>query len=220
MQTSLLSDLDLAALLCSRVCHDVISPVGAITNGLELLEVEDDEAMRTMAMDLVRKSARQASAKLKFCRIAFGAAGSAGAVIDMGEAGDVAKAFVGEEKIRLDWQVPRENRPKQQVKLLLNMMLIAMGAIPRGGVVKAEAVDGGFLVRATGAGAKIFEKTEQVLKGTVQLEEIDARLIQPYYTKRLAEAAGLPLTMVIEGADVVVRAVAAATIAVPIAQAG
>jgi len=198
----------------------VISPVGAITNGLELLEVADDEAMRTMAMDLVRKSARQASAKLKFCRIAFGAAGSAGAIIDMGEAGDVAKAFVGEEKIRLDWQVPRENRPKQQVKLLLNMMLIAMGSIPRGGVVKAEAVEGGFLVRATGEGAKIFEKTEQVLKGTVQLEEIDARLIQPYYTKRLAEAAGLPLTMVIEGADVVVRAVAAATMAAPIAQAG
>jgi len=168
----------------------------------------------------VRKSARQASAKLKFCRIAFGAAGSAGAIIDMGEAGDVAKAFVGEEKIRLDWQVPRENRPKQQVKLLLNMMLIAMGSIPRGGVVKAEAVEGGFLVRATGEGAKIFEKTEQVLKGTVQLEEIDARLIQPYYTKRLAAAAGLPLTMVIEGADVVVRAVAAATMAAPIAQAG
>src|SRR5439155_1676322 len=82
---------------------------------------------RTMAMDLVRKSARQASAKLKFCRIAFGAAGSAGAIIDMGEAGDVAKAFVGEERLKLDWQVPREHRPKQQVKLLLKMMLIANG---------------------------------------------------------------------------------------------
>lgn len=220
MQPSLLSDLDLAALLCSRVCHDVISPVGAITNGLELLEVEDDEAMRAMAMDLVHKSARQASAKLKFCRIAFGAAGSAGAIIDMGEAGDVAKAFVGEEKIKLDWQVPRENRPKQQVKLLLNMMLIAMGCIPRGGIVKAEAVEGGFAIRASGEGAKIFEKTEQVLKGIVQLEEIDARLIQPYYAKRLAEAAGLPLSMAVDGADVVVSAIAAARSAAPMAQAG
>src|SRR5882672_11216705 len=97
---------DLAALLCSRVCHDVISPVGAITNGLELLDVEDDESMREMAMSLVRKSARQASAKLQFCRIAFGAAGSAGSIIDMGEAGDVAKAFVGDEKVKLDWQAP------------------------------------------------------------------------------------------------------------------
>jgi histidine phosphotransferase ChpT len=100
------------------------------------------------------------------------------------------------------------------------MMLIAMGCIPRGGVVKAEVVEGGFTVRATGEGAKIFEKTEQVLKGAVQLEEIDARLIQPYYAKRLAEAAGLPLSMMIEGADVVVRAVAVGEAAAPIAQAG
>ena len=107
-----MSDLDLAALLCSRVCHDVISPVGAIANGLEVLEDEDDENMKKMAMDLVRKSARQASAKLQFCRIAFGAAGSAGAMIDMGEAGDVARAFVGEEKVKLDWQAPRETRPE------------------------------------------------------------------------------------------------------------
>ena len=114
----------------------------------------------------------------------------------------------------------RENRPKQQVKLLLNMMLIAMGCIPRGGIVKAEAVEGGFTVRASGEGAKIFEKTDQVLKGEVQLEEIDARLIQPYYARRLAEAAGLPLALMIDGADVVVSAVAAAEATVPIAQAG
>jgi histidine phosphotransferase ChpT len=219
MHENLLSDLDLAALLCSRVCHDVISPVGAITNGLELLEVEDDESMRQMAMDLVRKSARQASAKLKFCRIAFGAAGSAGAMIDMGEAGDVAKAFVGEEKIRLDWQVPRENRPKLQVKLLLNMMLIAMSSIPRGGIVTVAAADEGFTVRASGEGAKIFEKTEHVLKGTAPLEEIDARLIQPYYARRLAEAAGLPLAMSLDGADVLVSAVARAEMA-PMARTG
>ncbi|MGE3830007.1 MAG: histidine phosphotransferase ChpT [Parvibaculaceae bacterium] len=213
MDAKLLSDLDLAALLCSRVCHDVISPVGAITNGLELLDVEDDANMREMAMDLVKKSARQASAKLQFCRIAFGAAGSAGSMIDLGEAGDVAKAFVGDEKIKLDWQVPRENRPKQQVKLLLNMMLVGMASIPRGGVVKAEATGTGFSVRATGEGARIFEKTAQVLSGNVNLEEIDARLIQPYYTKRLATAAGLPLSMTMDGADVVVRAQAAEAVA-------
>src|SRR5262245_4045784 len=167
-----LSDLDLAALLCSRVCHDVISPVGAITNGLELLDVEDDEAMREMAMGLVKKSARQASAKLQFCRIAFGAAGSAGSIIDMGEAGDVARAFVGEEKVKLDWQAPRENRPKQQVKLLLNMMLIGMASVPRGGTVTTLADGQGFVVRASGEGARINDKVEQVLAGTANLDEI------------------------------------------------
>ena len=88
-----LSDLDLAALLCSRVCHDVISPVGAIANGLELMDdPETDAEMKATALDMVRSSAKTATAKLKFCRIAFGASGSAGAHIDMGEAGETAKA--------------------------------------------------------------------------------------------------------------------------------
>ena len=140
MTEARLADLDLAALLCSRVCHDVISPVGAIANGLELYDdPEMDEETRQTALDMVRSSARTASAKLKFCRIAFGAAGSAGASIDMGEAGETAMAFVGSEKVKLDWLVPRENRPKQQVKLVLNMLLMAMAAVPRGGTVSRSS---------------------------------------------------------------------------------
>ena len=81
-----LSDLDLAALVSSRICHDIISPVGAIANGLELMDEETDQDMREQAMDLIRKSATQASAKLQFARLAFGAAGSAGAVIDLNDA--------------------------------------------------------------------------------------------------------------------------------------
>ena len=93
-----LSDIDLASLLCSRVCHDIISPVGAIANGLELMDdPETDTAMKATALDMVRNSAKTATAKLKFCRIAFGASGSAGAHIDLGEAGEIAKAFVGAE---------------------------------------------------------------------------------------------------------------------------
>ncbi|MFL6803529.1 MAG: histidine phosphotransferase, partial [Xanthobacteraceae bacterium] len=81
-----LDSLDLAALLCSRVCHDLISPVGAIVNGLEVLEDDNDESTKNFALDLIKKSARQASARLQFCRLAFGAAGSAGAQIDLGDA--------------------------------------------------------------------------------------------------------------------------------------
>ena len=82
--------LDLAALLCSRVCHDLISPVGAIVNGLEVMEEDKDEETKVFALDLIKKSAKQASAKLQFCRLAFGAAGSAGAQIDLGDAEKVA----------------------------------------------------------------------------------------------------------------------------------
>jgi histidine phosphotransferase ChpT len=202
----ILSDLDLAALLCSRVCHDVISPVGAITNGLELLEVEDDESMREMAMDLVKKSAKQASAKLQFCRIAFGAAGSAGSMIDMGEAGDVARAFVGEEKVKLEWQAPRENRPKTEVKLVLNMMLLGIAGIPRGGKVLVGVDGGGFVVRAEGDQARIPEKIAEVIAGSTNGQELDARLVQPYYSQRLAASAGQTLSMALDNGAVVVRA--------------
>jgi histidine phosphotransferase ChpT len=202
-----LSDLDLAALLCSRVCHDVISPVGAISNGLELIDdPEMDEETKETALAMVRSSARTASAKLKFCRIAFGAAGSAGALIDMGEAGEIAKAFVGEEKVRLDWQAPRENRPKQQVKLVLNMLLMAMAGIPRGGVVTVTAEGDAFTARAQGDRAKVPEAIGQVVDGTLELSTLDARLVQPYYAKQLAQSAGLRLTMGMDDTDVVVKA--------------
>lgn len=194
-----LSDLDLAALLCSRVCHDVISPVGAIANGLEVLEDEDDEEMKRTAMDLVRRSARQASAKLQFCRIAFGAAGSAGASIDLGEAGDTAKAFVGEEKVKLDWQAPRIALPKGEVKLLLNLMLLGMAAVPRGGTVSVMLENDAPVVRATGDAARVPEKVAQVLSGQFDAQELDARLVQPYYTRRLAEQAGFEIRFEAEG---------------------
>src|SRR6202140_2603550 len=118
-----LGALDLAALLCSRVCHDLISPVGAIVNGLEVLEEDKDEATKTFALDLIKKSARQASARLQFCRLAFGAAGSAGAQIDLGDAEKVTRGLIEDEKVKLTWHAPRALMPKNYVKLLLNMLL-------------------------------------------------------------------------------------------------
>ncbi len=204
-----IADLDLAALLCSRVCHDVISPVGAIANGLELFDdPEMDEETKQTALDMVRSSAKTASAKLKFCRIAFGAAGSAGASIDMSEAGETAAAFVGSEKVTLDWQAPRENRPKQQVKLLLNMLLMAIAGVPRGGVITVRADGDTLTATARGERAKVPEAIAQVLDGTTDLNLLDARLVQPYYAKLLAQSAGLGLSMAMDGGDVVVRAAA------------
>ncbi len=202
-----LSDLDLAALLCSRVCHDVISPVGAIANGLELIDdPEMDAETKETALDMVRSSAKTAAAKLKFCRIAFGAAGSAGALIDMGEAGEIAKAFVGAQKVKLEWNAPRENRPKQQVKLVLNMLLMAIAGIPRGGLVTVSVEGESFQARAAGDRAKVPDAMAQVLDGTMELTGLDARLVQPYYAKQLARSAGLTLTMAMDGADVLVKA--------------
>ena len=195
-----LSDLELAALLCSRVCHDVISPVGAIANGLEILADESDEEMRALAFDLVRRSAAQASAKLQFCRLAFGAAGSAGSKLDLGEAGEIARTFVGEEKVKLEWAMPQGTRDKAAVKLVLNLMLLALSAIPRGGLVRVGEEEGRLVVRATGEKAKLPDAAAKMLGGEIAPAEIDARLVQVYYTTRLAAQAGYLLDVAV-GAD-------------------
>ena len=107
-----LEPLDLAALLCSRVCHDVISPVGAIVNGLEVLEEDKDEDMREFALDLIRKSAHTASARLQFCRLAFGAAGSAGAAIDTGDAEKVARGLIADDRTESIWMRRASSCPR------------------------------------------------------------------------------------------------------------
>src|SRR5512143_3264257 len=157
MTESSIEALDLAALLCSRVCHDLISPVGAIVNGLEVLAEEKDEETKTFAMDLIKKSATTASARLQFCRIAFGAAGSAGAEIDTGDAEKVARGFIEDDKVKLAWNLPRVLMAKNRVKLLLNLLVIAGQSIPRGGSLTLDPVGEGatigFRITATGTNA-------------------------------------------------------------------
>ena len=204
--SNLLSDLDLAALLCSRVCHDLVSPVGAIANGLEMMDEEDDQEMHRLALELVRRSARQASAKLQFCRLAFGAAGGAGSLLDVGEAGDIARLFVAEEKVKLDWLAPRTARDKNEVKLLLNLMLLAIAAVPRGGSVAIDATDALLSATAVGDGARLADKTKAVLDRAVPAAEFDARAVQVYYALRLAEQAGFTLAADAKTGTVVFRA--------------
>src|ERR1700760_3670827 len=130
--------LELAALLCSRVCHDLISPVGAIVNGLEVLDDDPKPDDREFALDLIRKSAKTASARLQFCRLAFGAAGAGGAPVDLGDAQNMARGHLEDTKTTIAWNLPRVLLPKNRVKLLLNMMVIAQQTIPRGGTLTAD----------------------------------------------------------------------------------
>src|SRR3978361_311517 len=167
--TIALEGLDLAALLCSRVCHDLISPVGAIANGLEVMEEGKDEETNKFAMDLIKKSARTASAKLQFCRIAFGAAGSAGAQIDTGDAEKGNSGLMEDEKTKVAWNFPRVLLAKNRVKLLLNMMLLAAQAIPRGGQLTVDPIgegdNVGFKVTSTGTNAKVPQSIPPLLAG-------------------------------------------------------
>jgi len=210
MSESSIEALDLAALLCSRVCHDLISPVGAIVNGLEVLEEEKDEATKEFALDLIKKSARTASAKLQFCRIAFGAAGSAGAQIDLGDAENIARGFLEDDKTKLAWNLPRALSPKNRVKLLLNMLVIAGQAIPRGGRIGVELIGSGdsmgFKVTAAGINAKIPPAVPSLLAGEDSGEGLDAHRIQPFFAGLLARACCAKAAITMDGEAVVLTA--------------
>jgi histidine phosphotransferase ChpT len=205
-----LESLDLAALLCSRVCHDLISPVGAIVNGLEVMEDDNDQETRDFALELIKKSVKTASARLQFCRLAFGAAGSAGAQIDLGDAEKVARGFLEDDKTKLTWNPPRVLLAKNRVKLLLNMLVIAGQTIPRGGVLTVDPIGEGdalgFKVSAVGTNARIPQAIPPLLAGGSHDGGVDAHAIQPYYTGLLARNCGLSVTIAPEGEAVVISA--------------
>jgi histidine phosphotransferase ChpT len=193
-----LGDLEFAALVSSRICHDVINPVSAISNGLEMLAEEPDQAMRDAAMDLIRKSAAQASAKLQFARLAFGAAGSAGAEIDLRDAEKVSRDFVaGTGKHQVQWQGPAVTLPKNKVKLLLNLLALGLVALPRGGTINVEIAGTppavSFVVRAKGDAARLTDQVRSLLAGTNGVA-VDSHSIQPYYARRVAAASGMAVT--------------------------
>jgi len=199
MTTFALDGMDLAALLCSRVCHDVISPVGAIINGLEVLEDEKEGEMREIALDLIKKSAAAASARLQFCRLAYGAAGSAGASIDTGDAENVTRGLIANERTNLVWNAARQHAPKNKVKLVLNLCLIATAAIPRGGVVTVNLTGEGesleAQIEANGANARLAHGVAALIAGTPEGGSVDAHSIQAYYTGLVGRACGLDVTV-------------------------
>jgi histidine phosphotransferase ChpT len=210
-QLTQLGELDLAALVSSKVCHDAIGPMTAIGFGLDTIDDEDDET-RTSAIGLIRDGVGKITAKLQFARLAFGAAGSSGYEINVGEAESVARSYVEiEGKHKLEWHSDLPSLPKNQVKLLLNLVAIALGTVPRGGTVFVAVTAGEtggrpeFHLRCTGPAARIPNGVLDLLAGT-PAEEVDARSIQPYLAGRLARSSGYALGIELQGEAVIVKA--------------
>ena len=205
-----LAPMDLAALLCSRVCHDVISPVGAIVNGLEVLEDEKDPDMRAVALDLIKRSAASASSRLQFCRLAFGAAGSMGASIDTGDAETVTRGLIASERTALAWNPPRQFAPKNKVKLLLNLCLIAQSTIPRGGVISVDlnGQDDSLAMRveAKGLNPRLASGVADLVAGRPESGSVDAHSIQPYFAGLVARECGMEVAITVEAESVTFEA--------------
>ncbi len=203
------TDLELAALISSKICHDVIGPVGAIYNGLEILDEDDDAEAKSYALDVIRNVTQQASARLQFARFAFGAAGSAGAQIDLGTAEQLSRGLIGQGKHKLTWRGIAGHMAKDKVKLLLNLVAAAITALPRGGEIEVTIADSlekpRFRVRCQGAAARPPQYLADFVAGS-QPPQLDALSIQAYYTWRLAASSRMRLDITKEGADIVLSA--------------
>ncbi|MBX9619343.1 MAG: histidine phosphotransferase [Hyphomicrobiales bacterium] len=205
-----LDAIELSALLSSWICHDIISPAGAVYNALEILEDELGEPTGVEAFGHAKKSAAKTSTKLQFSRIAFGASGSLSAGVDSGEAERLAIAYGALEKVTVTWSGPRLILPKNQIKLMLNLLLLSLEAVPRGGAVHVTIGDQAerpeIQLSAEGLNARIPKGSETFLRGLIEKDAVmDARAVQPYFTGLLAKAVGVDILVRQDGERIIIE---------------
>ncbi|WP_293960582.1 histidine phosphotransferase family protein [Sneathiella sp.] len=187
-------DLKLASLMSSKLCHDVIGPIGAICNGAELVADDGNEDMRAEALRLISESAGEASARLQFYRLAFGLAGSMGQDISLRDARNLSRDLMSFGKIRLDWPDEAggaEMLPKDVVKILCNLLVVAAAALPRGGDLKVtgDVSKGGwsFIFRAEGMRVLLREDVTHILQNGYNESELTAQNVGVQYLMALCE---------------------------------
>jgi histidine phosphotransferase ChpT len=182
--------VDFASLLCSRLCHDLLSPVGALNNGIELLTDEHDPEMRARCLDLLGESARASANKLKFFRLAFGSAGGFGDTVDVREAKAAIEGLLGEGRIQLGWMVSEPALSKTAIKVLLNLALIAGDALVRGGRIDIGAEAGEIVVRAEGPRVVLDSELRTALLGETAPDALTPRAAAAWLVHQLASEQG------------------------------
>ena len=190
-----MTPVDFASLLCSRLCHDLLSPVGALNNGLELLAEESDPEMRARCLELLSESARASANKLKFFRLAFGAAGGFGDVVDTREAkAAIDGLFGGDGRIEINWMVDEATLSKTAIKVLLNLALIAGDALVRGGQldIGAETTTDRteIAIRAEGPRLILDPELRTALIGEADDSELTPRAAAAWLVHRLTAESG------------------------------
>lgn len=189
------SSTDLAALMCSRLCHDMLSPVGALNNGLELLAGENDPVMRARCIELLEQSARASANKLKFFRLAFGAAGGFGEQVEVAEAKELILALTdAKERLQLDWAVAERSLSKPAIKTLLNLSAIGIDALVRGGTlfIGAERAGGKteIVIRAEGPKIAFDDNIGLALAGQLDQSDLSGRTAPAHMLFMLAKEQG------------------------------
>jgi histidine phosphotransferase ChpT len=206
------NSLDFASLLCSRLCHDLLSPIGAMNNGLELIAEEKDPEMRKRCFELLEQSAKISADKLKFFRLAFGAAGGYGDMVPVDEPRAVVDALAGNNgRVTVNWSFGGDSLPKPVVKVLLNLALIGIEALVRGGTLEigAETRDGSseIAVRASGSRIAFDETIGQALDGSLHPSELSSRTAPAAMIRELATSLGGGLQYALSDGALVLGAV-------------
>lgn len=185
-----LTAANLAALLCARICHDLVSPVGALTAALEVFDDDSNLDMRDDALELIKLSAGQASAKLQFLRLAFGAGGSAPGIVSCDELKKLSLDVFDGGKVEIDWDVKADGLDKPTARILLNLVMLGMQVIPRGGKMHVQATntDGQSSLElvCTGPKARLDPTIVKTLAGGAPEDGFDGRSVQPFYTGMIA----------------------------------
>lgn len=189
-----LTPTSLSALLCARICHDLISPIGALGTAVEILDDEDNVEMHEDALELVRTASRQSSAKLKFLRLAFGAAGSAPGVIATSDVTQLSDNMFADSKPDLVWDIDSDGIDKNQARILLNLIMLAVQAAPRGGTVtitgRKQETGMAFTLVSDGPKARLDPAIAKAISGKAPEDGFDGRSIQPLYASLLARDIG------------------------------
>ena len=182
---------ELAALLCARLCHDLVAPVSAINTALEVMDDEDSGDMREEALKLLHLSAGQAAAKLEFARLAFGAGTSAPGMVETRELQRLVMGAFASAKSEIIWKVTAPQLSKRAARLLLNLTILGVEAALRGGSVHIEAASAERMrVSAVGGLTKLLPAVTAALQGEALENGYDGRSIQPYYTGLIARSLG------------------------------
>ena len=203
--------LELASLIVSKTCHDIISPVGASSSAMEMWSTASDDSTRQVAQTLMEKSSAQAVKKLTFVRIAYGAYGDVGGDVDLGEARDAAEPYLTDERTNVTWELERLIVPKTVAKLVLGLLSLAKDAIPRGGHVSIHGHDltGKALLKVRGEGPKVIipQGAEDALSRRFA-EGVHARNVHLYHLIKMADAVGVAIEPSVDDAGVTFKTVA------------
>lgn len=182
---------DLASLISSRICHDLISPIGALNTAIEVLDDTESKEMHEDALKLIKLAASEASAKLSYLRIALGTNSTSKGVMNLDKLKLITENMFNTEKFSFNWDVSEIKLEKSIARILLNILMLAIQSIPRGGKVTIKIEEKSdklkLVTSANGIKSRLDKQTEDAFKGIIPSEEIDGRVIQSYFTRILID---------------------------------